>query len=59
MEDEANLELEILSDDASGAAGISTQSAITAAGAGILCFFYLGLCLRSLVQKISKFSKLN
>ena len=56
MEDEANLELEILSDDAGGAGGISTQSAITAIGAGILCFFYLGLCLRRLVQEISKFS---
>ena len=39
MENEANLELEILSDDAGAAGGISTQSAITAIGAGILCFF--------------------
>ena len=41
MESEANSEMEILADDAGGATGITTESAITVGGAGILCFFIL------------------
>ena len=54
MEEEADLDLEILFDDAGEAGGISTKSAITAIGAAILCFFYLGLLLHRMVQEISK-----
>jgi hypothetical protein len=46
MEKEADdSELEILLDNAGAAGGISTQSAITAIGAGILCCFILACCL--------------
>jgi hypothetical protein len=46
MEKEANdSELEILLDNAGGAGGMSTTSAITAIGAVILCLFILACCL--------------
>jgi hypothetical protein len=52
MEKEANdSELEILLDNAGGAGGMSTQSAITAIGAVILCLFILACCLVILCKK--------